>query len=122
MGYRWDFLYLREKEVLVLASVKRTRRVTHSISVAPGEWERIQARAEAAGMPVSRYLVARALEPVQEPQPGSQPPAWLEHITHRIELLAMLEERRVTEQAGPEVWQQVVADVDAIVAAQRIPP
>ena len=71
------------------------------------EWERIARAAGAAGMEMSRYVVARALAP--DGLPGEV----VRRAVREALVLSMLEERRLREAGAGAAWEDACDAVDA---------
>ena len=71
------------------------------------EWERIARAAGAAGMEMSRYVVARALAP--DGLPGEV----VRRAVREARGLSMLEERRLREAGAGAAWEDACDAVDA---------
>ncbi len=88
---------------------ERTRR--RCVMATDSEWEMIGARAGRAGMPVSRFLVERALES-REPAPEAPaglPPEVRRRVALAALVLARVEERRLADAGAQAFWEEILA-------------
>ena len=95
----------------------KDRRRQHAITVTDSEWRRLRERAQAAGMPVSRFIVHRLAEadpgPPPDRGPGGLPaPVW-RRVAREVLLLGRIEEQRMTGQKLKDEHGALGADVDA---------
>ena len=65
------------------------RRHPRTVMATDTEWRRIRERAEAAGMPISRFVCQRAAGPERRPPPGVAPEAVLARL-ERIETAVLV--------------------------------
>ena len=65
------------------------RRHPRTVMATDTEWRRIRERAEAAGMPISRFICQRAAGPERRPPPGVAPEAVLARL-ERIETAVLV--------------------------------
>ncbi|MYE82123.1 MAG: hypothetical protein F4X36_09845 [Gammaproteobacteria bacterium] len=93
----------------------RMVRRPRSITATDVEWERVKKRARAAHLPVARYLIERALDPVADADAG--PPAWLRTVRRDVALLTLVEQWRVESHADAETWERLVERAEMILAA-----
>lgn len=96
---------------------KAETRRQHAIMVTDSEWTRLTLRAQAAGMPVSRFIVHRLAEadpgPPPDRGPGGLPaPVW-RRVAREALLLGRIEEQRMAGQHVSEERDALAAEVDA---------
>ena len=90
------------------------RRHPRTVMATDTEWQRIRERAEAAGMPISRFVCQRAAGPDRRP-PGVAPKAVLarlERIETAVLVLAEVERQRLAERGEEECWSARGLDAD----------
>ena len=82
----------------------------------------IRERAEAAGMPISRFVCQRAAGPERRPPPGVAPEAVLarlERIEAAVLVLAEVERQRLAERGEEEGWEAAARRVGLRLRAER---
>ena len=87
-------------------------RYPRTVTATDTEWRRVRERAEAAGMPVSRYVCERAAGPERRAPEGVSPAAVmarLERIETAVLVLAEVERQRLAEGDGWEAASRRVA-------------
>ena len=97
------------------------RRYPRTVMATDTEWERIRERAEAAGMPISRFICRRAAGPDRRP-PGVAPEAVfarLERIETAVLVLAEVERQRLAERGEEEGWEAAARRVGLRLRAER---
>ncbi len=96
------------------------KRRQRAVTMTDSEWERIGARAEAAGMQVSRYIALRLAGPVQTLPAADPSPDLLRRVLREVTILSRIEQQRMAGRQGEEEsWKRVAADVDALLAAEE---
>ena len=97
------------------------KRRQRAVLLTDREWERIGARAKAAGMPVSRYIAHRLAGPAETPPPAADPsPELLRRVLREVMILSRIEQQRMAGREGEEeTWERVAAQVDAQLAAEE---
>ena len=86
------------------------------------EWERIGARARAAGMTVSRYIAHRLAGPAETPALAAADPSpeLLRRVLREVMVLSRIERQRMANREGEEeTWERVAALVDEQLAAEE---
>ena len=94
-------------------------RYSRSVTATDTEWRRIKERADAAGMPVSRYVCERAAGPDRRAPEGASPAAVLarlERIETAVLVLAEVERQRLAEGDG---WEAAARRVELRLRAER---
>ena len=97
------------------------RRYPRTVMATDTEWQRIRERAEAAGMPISRFVCQRAAGPERRP-PGVAPEAVLarlERIETAVLVLAEVERQRLAERGEEEGWEAAARRVGLRLRAER---
>jgi len=95
------------------------KRRQRAVLMTDGEWERIGARAEAAGMKVSRYIAHRLTGPAETPA-ADPSPELLRRVLREVMILSRIEQQRMAGREGEgETWERVAALVDAQLAAEE---
>ena len=97
------------------------RRHPRTVMATDTEWQRIRERAEAAGMPISRFICQRAAGPDRRP-PGVAPEAVLarlERIETAVLVLAEVERQRLAERGEEEGWEAAARRVALRLRAER---
>ena len=97
-------------------------RYPRTVSATDTEWRRVRERAEAAGMPVSRYVCARAAGPERRPGGGVSQDAVLarlERIETAVLVLAEVERQRLAEQGEEGGWEAAARRVALRLRAER---
>ena len=98
------------------------RRHPRTVMATDTEWRRIRERAEAAGMPISRFVCQRAAGPERRPLPGVAPEAVLarlERIETAVLVLAEVERQRRAERGEEEGWEAAARRVALRLRAER---
>lgn len=96
------------------------KRRQRAVLMTDGEWERIGARAEAAGMKVSRYIAHRLAGPAETPAPADLSPELLRRVLREVMVLSRIERQRMAGREGEEeAWERVAARVDAQLAVEE---
>jgi hypothetical protein len=86
------------------------------------EWQRVRERADAAGMPISRFICQRAAGPERSPPPGLPQEAVLsrlERIETAVLVLAEIERQRLAERGEDEGWEAAARRVALRLRAER---
>ena len=97
------------------------RRHPRTVMATDTEWKRIRERAEAAGMPISRFVCQRAAGPDRRP-PSVAPKAVLarlERIETAVLVLAEVERQRLAERGEEEGWEAAARRVALRLRAER---
>ena len=95
------------------------KRRQRAVTMTDREWERIGARAQAAGMPVSRYIAHRLAGPVETRAAGASPDLLL-RVLREVMILSRIEQQRMANREGEEeTWVKVAALVDEALAAEE---
>lgn len=97
-------------------------RYPRTVSATDTEWRRVKERAAAAGMPVSRYVCARAGGPERRPDGGVSQDAVLarlERIETAVLVLAEVERQRLAEQGEDGGWEAAARRVALRLRAER---
>ena len=96
------------------------KRRQRAVNMTDHEWERIGARAKAAGMPVSRYIAHRLAGPVERPAVADPSPELLRRVLREVTILSRIEQQRMANREGEEAtWSQVAARVDELLEAEE---
>ena len=96
------------------------KRRQRAVNMTDHEWERIGARAKAAGMPVSRYIAHRLAGPAETPPAADPSPELLRRVLREVMVLSRIEQQRMASREGEEEsWRKVAARVDAQLAAEE---
>ena len=96
------------------------KRRQRAVLMTDHEWERIGARAEAAGMKVSRYIAHRLAGPAETPAAADPSPELLRRVLREVMILSRIEQQRMAGREGEEeAWERVAALVDAQLAAEE---
>lgn len=97
------------------------KRRQRAVTMTDHEWERIGARAKAAGMTVSRYIAHRLAGPAETPPAASDPsPELLRRVLREVMVLSRIEQQRMAGREGEEeTWRKVAALVDEQLAAEE---
>ena len=97
------------------------KRRQRAVTMTDHEWERIGARAKAAGMPVSRYIAHRLAGPAETPALAADPsPELLRRVLREVMILSRIERQRMAGREGEEeTWERVAALVDEQLAAEE---
>ena len=96
------------------------KRRQRAVLMTDHEWERIGARAEAAGMKVSRYIAHRLAGPAETPAAADPSPELLRRMLREVMILSRIERQRMAGREGEEeAWERVAALVDAQLAAEE---
>ncbi len=96
------------------------KRRQRAVTMTDQEWERIGARAQAAGMPVSRYIAHRLAGPVETPAATGASPDLLLRVLREVMILSRIEQQRMASREGEEEsWGKVAELVDEALAAEE---
>ena len=96
------------------------KRRQRAVLMTDHEWERIGARAEAAGMKVSRYIAHRLAGPAETPAVADPSPELLRRVLREVMILSRIERQRMAGREGEEeAWERVAALVDEQLAAEE---
>ena len=96
------------------------KRRQRAVLMTDREWERIGARAEAAGMKVSRYIAHRLAGPAETPAVADPSPELLRRVLREVMILSRIERQRMAGREGEEeTWERVAALVDEQLAAEE---
>ena len=97
------------------------KRRQRAVNMTDHEWERIGARAKAAGMPVSRYIAHRLAGPAETPAAVADPsPELLRRVLREVTVLSRIERQRMASREDEkETWTKIAAQVDAQLAAEE---
>ena len=96
------------------------KRRQRAVLMTDHEWERIGARAEAAGMKVSRYIAHRLAGPAETPAVADPSPELLRRVLREVMILSRIERQRMAGREGEEeAWERVAALVDGQLAAEE---
>ena len=109
-------------EVQTMQDAPDPRRHPRTVMATDTEWRRIRERAEAAGMPISRFICQRAAGPEPRPPPGVAPEAVLarlERIETAVLVLAEIERQRLAERGEEEGWEAAARRVGLRLRAER---
>ena len=111
-----------ESGVSSISGTHETERHQRTVMATDTEWRRIRERAEAAGMPISRFICQRAAGPERRPLPGVAPEAMLarqERIETVVLVLAEIERQRLAERGEEEGWEAAARRVALRPRAER---
>ncbi len=86
-------------------------RKQRAIMATDSEWQVIRERAQAAGMPISRFIVERLTE--KEQQMSALPASILRRMAREVLVLSRIEELRLSGHESADVWKAVGDEVDA---------
>lgn len=92
-------------------------RKQRAIMATDSEWQVIRDRAQAAGMPISRFIVERLTE--KEPEMAALPASILRRMAREVLVLSRIEELRLSGRDAADVWEAVGDEVDAWLAAEE---
>ena len=96
------------------------KRRQRAVTMTDHEWERIGERAEAAGMPVSRYIAHRLAGPAETPAAAGASPDLLLRVLREVMILSRIEQQRMAGREGEEeTWGKAAALVDEELAAEE---
>ena len=96
------------------------KRRQRAVLMTDREWERIGARAEAAGMKVSRYIAHRLAGPAGTPAAADPSPELLRRVLREVMILSRIEQQRMAgREDEEETWERVAVRVDAQLAAEE---
>ena len=98
------------------------RRHPRTVMATDTEWQRVRERADAAGMPISRFICQRAAGPERSPPPGLPQEAVLarlERIETAVLVLAEIERQRLAERGEDEGWEAAARRVALRLRAER---
>ena len=84
-----------------------------AIMASDEEWQVIRARAQTAGMSVSRFVVQRVLEDERPGEPEALPPSVQRRMARELFALSWIEERRLSGQGSSSAWEEACAAADA---------
>ena len=99
-----------------------TTRYPRTLTATDTEWRRIRERADAAGMPISRFICQRAAGPEPRPRAGVSPEAMLamlENIETAVLALAEVERQRLAERGEADGWEAAMRRVALRLRAER---
>ncbi len=88
-------------------------RKQRAIMATDSEWQLIRERAQAAGMPVSRFVVQRLTEEGWRSVPDALPVSVLRRIAREVLVLSRIEELRLSGRGDAETWKAIGEAVDA---------
>lgn len=97
-----------------MAAGDRERRSQRTISATDTEWRQIAARAKRAGLPISRFVVQRLTEPVEDAAPGLSRQAAVD-----LRVLVKIEQGRFREHGQPGAWDGLVSEAEAEVDGEE---
>ena len=99
------------------------RRHPRTVMATDTEWQRVRERADAAGMPISRFICQRAAGPERPPPPSALALeavlARLERIETAVLVLAEIERQRLAERGEDEGWEAAARRVALRLRAER---
>ena len=98
------------------------KRRQRAVLLTDRERERIGARADAAGMPFSRYIAHRLAGPAETPTPAAADPSpeLLRRVLREVMILSRIEQQRMAGREGEkETWERVAVQVDEQLAAEE---
>ncbi|MCY4499995.1 MAG: hypothetical protein OXE57_00325 [Alphaproteobacteria bacterium] len=98
------------------------KRKQRAVNLTDHEWERIGARANAAGMLVSRYIAHRLAGPAETPPTAVADPSpeLLRRVLREVTVLSRIEQQRMASREDEkETWRKVAARVDAQLAEEE---
>ena len=96
------------------------RKKARSVMADDSQWRLIGARARAAGMSVSRFVVERALEPARLPVERDTVPAAVQRrAAVDLRTLALAERLRFEHNDAGASWRRLVEEAEASVAADE---
>ena len=98
------------------------RRHPRTVTATDTEWQRIQERAKAAGISMSRFICQRAAGPDRRPPAALAPEAVLarlERIETAVLVLAEVERQRLAERGEEEGWEAATRRVALRLRAER---
>ena len=102
---------------------REDRRRQRAVTLTDSEWRRLKARAQEAGMPVSRFIVHRLAEedpgPPPDRGPCGLPAAVWRRVAREVLLLGRLEEERLAAARLSEEREALAAGVDAWLVRQE---
>ena len=99
-----------------------TIRYPRTLTATDTEWRRIRERADAAGIPISRFICQRAAGPELRQRAGVSPEAMLarlENIETAVLALAEVERQRLAERGEAEGWEATMRRVALRLRAER---
>lgn len=99
-----------------MASGDRERRSQRTISATDTEWRQIAARAKRAGLPISRFVVQRLTEPVEDAAPA---PGLSRQAAVDLRVLLKIEQGRFREHGQPGAWDALVSEAEAEVDGEE---
>ena len=98
------------------------KRKQRAANLTDHEWERIGERANAAGMPISRYIAHRLAGPAETPPAAVADPSpeLLRRVLREVTILSRIEQQRMASREDEkETWTKIAAQVDAQLAAEE---
>ena len=99
-----------------MTATKDERRKRRCIMTTDSDWQRIGERARKAGLPISRFIAQRMMEPAEETAVASGLPR---QAVRDMRVLLKIEERRFREEEASEAWDEIVAEAEAEVGAEE---
>lgn len=100
-------------------AAKDARRKARTIMASDSEWARIGESASTLDMPISRFVVQRALT-TTPPQPEGLPAALQWRLAHRLMVLARIEQHRFERAGESEAWQAIGEEIEALLEAETL--
>ncbi|MYE60358.1 MAG: hypothetical protein F4X35_12615 [Alphaproteobacteria bacterium] len=97
-----------------MAPGDRERRSQRTITATDTEWRQIAARAKRAGLPISRFVVRRLTEPVEDAAPGLSRQAAVD-----LRVLVKIEQGRLREHGPAGAWDGLVSEAEAEVDGEE---
>ena len=97
------------------------RKRPRSVMATDSDWRLIRSRARKAGMPAYAFLMGRGLAP-SEPAAASAdglPPAVLRRMAVDLRIMVLAERIRFEDEGKAGVWQRLVEEAEASVAADE---
>ncbi len=84
------------------------------------EWARIREAADGAGLSISDYVVRNSVagQMSTDLTDTALPPSVLRRTVRAVLVLEGLEQRRLENQGGAEIWRSLLADADAWIDAE----
>ena len=92
-----------------------------AVMATDAEWDLIRARARAAGVGVSRYVVRRLTEPAEAeaPLPGGLPEEVWRRVAREVMVLSRVEGLRLAGQGASETYEALGREADAWLEAEE---
>lgn len=95
-----------------------------AVMATDAEWDLIRARARAAGVGVSRYVVRRLTEPAEAaeaaaPLPGGLPEEVWRRVAREVMVLSRVEGLRLAGQGASETFEALGREADAWLEAEE---